>query len=590
MFINVGEKNNLNNIKISNDINNSSYTLGLYGIVYQGVPEILYTNIIYIEDTKQIWTHGVLYNCQSNIESKIADLENNNISDREIKDIIDSLTGEKIYVKGHADATYTNDGNTVSSVLNKLYDLVGSHNKCIQLFCIEPVTVTINGVDTICNAGEQSTVFVGDTEFTITPTSNKSIKTISGYPIPLTWYEWLEGVDVFQNIVFDMNSPDMYNHWGQGYQGQYHVQEAQYINCIFWSDNPYTQDISNRTNYTLYNSTQLPLCYSSIRENTYKPFYFAYGVTLDPNWTNEDYIYSFSLTTVATQPWSYYGLRTIGVFNSAINPITLPKDCRGLMFYSPVIESVGVLDAINTTNFGAKSGSWRDAFGTCYSLKNLYIKNLKASINVSWSPINVDSITYIVNNAANTSKIYIYVSPYTYNILPDSLIQSAISKNIEISLIETNYNDDKRLKMLKMTGDGNSYLANDGTYKTIEIPEVPSLDGYAKLEDIPTVPTKVSAFENDSNYVSLETVQQMIADNNVYCTNDDILRLFDSSIPETPVDPEVPVDSIGSITEDNSIVIDETQLENGTYTLRYVDSNDNIIDNFNEITSFKINK
>jgi hypothetical protein len=77
-----------------------------------------------------------------------------------------------------------------------------------------------------------------------------------------------------------------------------------------------------------------------------------------------------------------------------------------------------------------------------------------------------------------------------------------------------------------------------------------------------------------------------------YCTNNDILRLFDPSIPEepdTPVEPEVPVESIGSITEDNSIVIDETQLENGTYTLRYVDSNNNIIDNFNEITSFEIN-
>lgn len=74
-----------------------------------------------------------------------------------------------------------------------------------------------------------------------------------------------------------------------------------------------------------------------------------------------------------------------------------------------------------------------------------------------------------------------------------------------------------------------------------------------------------------------------------YCTNDDILRLFDPSIPDTPVEPDVPIESIGSISEDNSIVIDETQLENGTYTLRYIDSNENVIDNFNEITSFEIN-
>jgi hypothetical protein len=99
---------------------------------------------------------------------------------------------------------------------------------------------------------------------------------------------------------------------------------------------------------------------------------------------------------------------------------------------------------------------------------------------------------------------------------------------------------------------------------------------------------------------TLETVQQMIADNNakvhVYCTDNDILRLFDPSIPEepvepdTPVEPEVPVESIGSISGDNSIVIDETKLENGTYTLRYIDSNENVINNFNEITSFEINK
>jgi hypothetical protein len=75
-----------------------------------------------------------------------------------------------------------------------------------------------------------------------------------------------------------------------------------------------------------------------------------------------------------------------------------------------------------------------------------------------------------------------------------------------------------------------------------------------------------------------------------YCTNDDIYRLFNANIPETPDVPEQPSEIIGSIANDNSIVIDETQLEKGTYTLRYIDSNDNIIDNFNEITSFEINK
>lgn len=142
------------------------------------------------------------------------------------------------------------------------------------------------------------------------------------------------------------------------------------------------------------------------------------------------------------------------------------------MFYSPVIENVGVLDASNVTNFGAKSGSWRDAFGYCLSLKNLYIKNLKTSINVSWSPINFDSIDYIVSNAINTSAITISVSPYTYNLLSDTLIQTAASKNITIALLEGNYIEDNRLHILQMTGDGNTFLANDGTYKTVAIPTI----------------------------------------------------------------------------------------------------------------------
>lgn len=88
------------------------------------------------------------------------------------------------------------------------------------------------------------------------------------------------------------------------------------------------------------------------------------------------------------------------------------------------------------------------------------------------------------------------------------------------------------------------------------------LDNYANLEDIPSIE---------------------------YCTNEDIYRLFHANVPETPDVPEQPSLIVGSITDDNSIVIDETQLENGTYSLRYIDSNDNIIDNFNEITSFEIN-
>lgn len=482
-------------------------------------------------------------------------------------------------------------------------------NTELKFFCIEPVTVVINGESTTYEANTLVDIFLKTTdEFEIIPTSNKSISTLYAWPEALgTYYEWLEGVNLFDGVLFNMNNEDLYTKWSQGNQGLYHVQFAQYKNCIFWSDLAYVSEVTKRTNYTMYYSSELPLCYSTIPDNTFKSFYFAYNVTCDPNWSNPAYKESFAKATWATQAFSYYGLHSIGLFDmdSSVFNITLPKDCRGLMYYAPNVLNAGVFDAINTTNFGAKSGSWRDAFAECYQLTNLYIKNLKVNLNISWSPVNQQSMAFILANATNTNTITIWLSPHTYYGLTDANKALAAEKNITLSLIATNTTEDNRLNMLQMTGDGNSYLANDGTYKTIAIPEVPSLDGYAKLEDIPTipempnVPTKVSAFENDSNYVSLETAQQMINDalpSLEYCTNDDILRLFDPSIPEepvepdTPVEPEVPAENIGSITEDNSIVIDETQLENGTYTLRYVDSDNNIIDNFNEITSFEINK
>lgn len=514
----------------------------------------------------------------------------------------------------------------------------------LKFFCIEPVTVIINGESTLYDSNTLVDKFLkANDEFEVIPTSNNSITSLYAWPGALgTYYEWLEGVNIFDGILFDMNNEDMYTKWNQGNQGLYHVQFAQYKNCIFWSDLAYISDVAKRTNYTLYYSSELPLCYSTIPDNTFKSFYFAYNVTCDPNWSNPVYKESFSKATWATQVFSYYGLHSIGLFDmdSSRFNITLPKDCRGLMFYAPNILNAGVFDAINVTNFGAKSGSWRDAFAYCYQLTNLYIKNLKVNLNISWSPVNQQSLEFILSNAANTNKITIYLSPHTYYGLTNANKTLATEKNIVLSLIDTNTTEDNRLHMLQMNGDGNSYLANDGTYKTITIP---SLDGYVtndsletKVNDaiagiidnapetLDTLGELATAFKDNSdvvdvlnsaignksdvdhnhderyytkaevdellsNYVSLEVVQQMIADAIANLNNPEEPETPVDPEPDTPIEPEVPVENIGSITDDNSIVIDETQLENGTYTLRYIDANDNIIDNFNEITSFEIN-
>ena len=344
----------------------------------------------------------------------------------------------------------------------------------LKFFCIEPVSVIINEESTQYPANTLVDIFLKSTdEFELVTTSNKSITSLYAWPKALgTYYEWLEGVNLFDGVLFDMNNEDFYTKWSQGNQGMYHVQFAQYKNCIFWSDNGYISDVSKQTKYTLYYTSELPLCYSSIPDNTFKSFYFAYNVTCDPNWSNPAYKESFSKATWATQVFSYYGLHSIGLFDmdSTEFNITLPKDCRGLMFYSPNILNAGVFDAINVTNFGAKSGSWRDAFAYCYQLTNLYIKNLKVNLNISWSPVNQQSLNFILSEAANTNAITIWLSPHTYYGLTEANKTLATEKNIVLSLIDTNTSEDVRLHMLQMTSDGNSFLANDGTYKSIEIP------------------------------------------------------------------------------------------------------------------------
>jgi hypothetical protein len=340
------------------------------------------------------------------------------------------------------------DKEYVKSTYEKL-----KSNTLLAFYCIEDVTVIINGVPKICPANSNIEISLAeDDEFEIIPTSDNSILMLTSFPGALgTFYPWLEGVKQFSNILFDMNAEDMYVKWNQGHQGQYQVQYAQYSNCIFWSDNPYINDVAIRTNYTLYNSAQLPLCYSNIPDNTFKAFYLAFGVVNDPNWSNPAYKESFAKATWATQVFSYYGARIIGTPEHF--SIVLPKDCRGLMFHARNSEAAGTFDATNVTDFGAKKGSWRDAFGYCSSLRRLYIENLKVNLNISWSPIDYESISYIISNAANTKAITISVSPYTYYLLGESDFELAASKNITIELLTTNYVEDKRLSGISNKAD-----------------------------------------------------------------------------------------------------------------------------------------
>ena len=370
-------------------------------------------------------------------------------------------TADEIIGSVKVDPTLTVEGDAadakaVGDALQAAYMKLKS-NTSLGFYCIEDVTIVTNGVSKTYPANSNVEIsFAEDDVWEIIPTSNNSILALNAFPGALgTFYPWLEGVKQFSNILFDMNNVDMYSKWSQGNQGAYQVQYAQYLNCIFWSDNPYISDVMKRTNYTLLYSSQLPLCYSNIPDNTFKAFYLAFGVNSDPNWSNKAYRDSFAKANWATQVFSYYGTRTIGIFGHD-DPdfnIVLPKDCRGLMCEATAIENAGTFDAINVTNFGAKLGSWRDAFRMCYSLRNLYIKNLTVNLNISWSPINYESIYFIISKAANTKKITISVSPYTYNLLSPSDFELATSKNIVIELLTANYAEDRRLSDIAKKAD-----------------------------------------------------------------------------------------------------------------------------------------
>ena len=387
------------------------------------------------------------------VETAIADVET---------EVAAHVTNGDIHVTAAEKEAWNNievpslEGYATEAYVENLYTKLNS-NTVLGFYCIEDVTIVTNGISKVypANSNVEVSFIEGDT-FEIIPTSDNSILALTAFPGALgTYYSWLEGVAQFSNILFDMNDEAMYSKWSQGNQGAYHVQKAQYVNCIFWSDNPYISDVTKRTNYTLTHTSQLPLCYSTIPDNTFKSFYLAFGVNSDPNWGNQAYKDSFAKATWATQVFSYYGATTIGIvghddpdFN-----IVLPKDCRGLMFDARHIQNAGTFDAVNVTNFGAKSGSWREAFGFSISLKRLFIKNLKVSLNISWSPVDYESISYIISAAANTNAITISVSPYTYNLLSQADFDLAASKNITIALITTNYVEDRRLEEITNKAD-----------------------------------------------------------------------------------------------------------------------------------------
>lgn len=80
---------NFNSKKLSANIENTKYTIGIDGSVQEGNPEILYQSIVYIKDTQQQWTHGQLYESNINVDYII-----NNFVDKSTNQ---SISGAKTF-------------------------------------------------------------------------------------------------------------------------------------------------------------------------------------------------------------------------------------------------------------------------------------------------------------------------------------------------------------------------------------------------------------------------------------------------------------------------------------------------------------
>ena len=68
-----------NSKKLSANVENTQYTIGIEGEIQSGAPEILYQSICWIKDTKQQWTHGQIYNCDSLTEEDVKTINGQSI-------------------------------------------------------------------------------------------------------------------------------------------------------------------------------------------------------------------------------------------------------------------------------------------------------------------------------------------------------------------------------------------------------------------------------------------------------------------------------------------------------------------------------
>ena len=361
-------------------------------------------------------------------------------------------------------------------------------------------------------SGEIADIVVLDDEhFEVINTTSGISKVLSWPGIIIKWQDWFEDVLSWQNCVFRFGTEylPMEKWQSTNSNAKLGVTEAQYKNCIFWDDLPMTNNINTGPRYVLHKTVECPLFYSTIRENTYSYVQEGYNISIDDNWNNEDFLYSFSNNTGTATGALAFAYRCQWALPSSTfmdpdvgtNVFTLPSNITG-MFFSCGSEIIGTIDGKNVTDWKYSQntdGSWQGPFVMCYNLRELRLKNLKASINLSWSPLSLKSLEYLVSNASNTSAINIKLSTYSYYILTDEIKSAATSKNITFVHDDTH---SKQWNIYKdVEGIKNSYLSSDNLDLTSYVSKTElNAAGYITsfTETDPTVPSYVKSITEEN--------------------------------------------------------------------------------------------
>ena len=128
----------------------------------------------------------------------------------------------------------------------------------------------------------------------------------------------------------------------------------------------------------------------------------------------------------------YCSAEVLNLIPANNNNIDLPVRNINYAFYQCInlTAIMGVLDCKRVP----AGNHLKTAFYTCVNLEMVYIKNLKANILFSYCQrLSLESITYMVENAANTSPITITLHPDAYARVTEEIFAAAAQKNITVA-------------------------------------------------------------------------------------------------------------------------------------------------------------